>query len=83
ATATTSLFPFSRSEHRCLHDAASLYRNKLSLPSLSQRYSFPVVVALFLSYEDNPTTTASSAIAFAPAISHIYPPTIGPIHNFS
>ncbi|RWW40446.1 hypothetical protein BHE74_00054142 [Ensete ventricosum] len=83
ATATTSLFPFSRSEHRCLHDAASLYRNNLSLPSLSQRCSFPVVVAFFLSYEDNPTTTASSAIAFAPAISHICPPTVGPIHNFS
>ncbi|RZS07580.1 hypothetical protein BHM03_00038440 [Ensete ventricosum] len=37
-----SLFPFSRSEHRCQHNAASLYRSDLSLPSLSQRRRFPL-----------------------------------------
>ncbi|RWW66926.1 hypothetical protein BHE74_00025673 [Ensete ventricosum] len=41
AVATISLFPFSRSEHCCLHDAASLYRSNLSLPSLSQRHHLP------------------------------------------
>ncbi|RWW58644.1 hypothetical protein BHE74_00034472 [Ensete ventricosum] len=81
ADTTISLFPFSRSEHRCLHDAANLYRNNLSLPSLSQRCSFPVAVVLFLSCEDNPTTASSSAITVAPAISHIYPPTVGPIQT--
>ncbi|RWV89733.1 hypothetical protein GW17_00048108 [Ensete ventricosum] len=49
-----SLFPFSCSEHHCLHEASSLYHNDLSLPSLSQCYSFPIAVVLFLSCEDKP-----------------------------
>ncbi|RRT64052.1 hypothetical protein B296_00004293, partial [Ensete ventricosum] len=48
ATATIFLFPFSHSKHCCMHDATNLYRNDLSLSSLSQHCSF-VTIVLFLS----------------------------------
>ncbi|RWW40310.1 hypothetical protein BHE74_00054280, partial [Ensete ventricosum] len=65
-----SLFPFSCSEHHCLHEASSLYHNDLSLPSLSQCYSFPIAVVLFLSCEDKPKRYLLVSL---PPIASIFP----------